>query len=445
MTRNKYLSISFTIFLIFLLVIFLIRVTQYITSVCSDFDPILGEVSLYVLLIFYFIILIIPIIIFITKPKPLEHPGDENSQEYDIYFEKVTKRLSKNPELKGFDRPLRNIEDVKEALKVLDSRANRIISKSAITTFITTGLSRSGKFDAFIVLFAQVRLVWIIAHLYNQSPTLLEMLRLYRNVIYITLIAYTVEEISIEDLIMDSLPEAITGSINSIGHITEVTSGFADGGINAFSITRTGIITKKMVNYSKKLRKNEIRRIALTEAFKLYGSEIKFAINKIKNSVLAKKTNSMINKPKNAIKDSFNEKKYKIQSRDYVTKIFPNSENLIHGVCEKIIEIYNKENLQYQIIELPGKVIIQGMKKSKNIDKADLYLAINVQLEEFYGDLHVIIGGGIWSDKIEIDSKLIKLKIPNKLWSTPFGKHLRNKLIKNLDKKITEYISNMEE
>ena len=105
-------------------------------------------------------------------PRPLVPPASETGPEFDDHLKRLGERLAINPRVQlAAIRPIdrRGIED---ALRVLDDDANAIVKQMATTVFLTTAVSQSGRLDALLVLAAQSRMVWRIAHLYYQRPSL---------------------------------------------------------------------------------------------------------------------------------------------------------------------------------------------------------------------------------------------------------------------------------
>ena len=84
---------------------------------------------------------------------------------------------------------------IDEALRVLDDDANAIIKQMASTVFLTTAVSQSGRLDGLLVLAAQSRMVWRVAHLYYQRPSLREMLYLYANVAATSFVAGELDDL----------------------------------------------------------------------------------------------------------------------------------------------------------------------------------------------------------------------------------------------------------
>ena len=76
-----------------------------------------------------------------------------------------------------------------KARLLLEKESNQIIQRNASAVFLTTAISQNGRLDSLTVLATQIRMVWQIAHLYNQRPSLREMSWLYGNVAVTTLLA----------------------------------------------------------------------------------------------------------------------------------------------------------------------------------------------------------------------------------------------------------------
>lgn len=90
-------------------------------------------------------------------------------------------------------------DNLDEAMNVLDEAAHREVKKTASVVFVSTAVSQSGKLDGFIVFSLLVKMVWRIAHIYNQRPSYTSLFSLYANVAGTTLIAGSVDEIDISE------------------------------------------------------------------------------------------------------------------------------------------------------------------------------------------------------------------------------------------------------
>jgi len=285
----KSLIVIISLFVLLLFFIFVINQTVQIVNLAGSFHPFLGTFIAWTLLILYLILLIIPLYLYFRLPKTLLPPDDINSPEFTLYLEKLGKRLAANIHLQG--RQLDNRRDIEEALKVLNNRSMDIIRKNATTVFITTAISQSGRLDAFTVLLTQIRMVWQIAHVYSQRPTLREMLHLYANVAATAFIASELNEIDvsqqIEPIVSSVLGASLTGSIPGINIVAGiVTNSLISGSANAFLTLRVGIITRKYSGSMIMKERSIIRKSASLEAAKYLSIIVMSSAGNISRSIV---------------------------------------------------------------------------------------------------------------------------------------------------------------
>ena len=92
---------SVSLFLILAFIIFLINQTTQIVNLVSGVNPLMGQVVAWALIMLYIVLLIVPIIIYLRLPKVLQPPVERSSPEFDLFIQKLGKRLKKNKYLKG--------------------------------------------------------------------------------------------------------------------------------------------------------------------------------------------------------------------------------------------------------------------------------------------------------------------------------------------------------
>jgi hypothetical protein len=154
---------------------------------------------------------------------------------------------------------------------MLEEQADRIIKQNSATVFITTSISQSGRLDTFTVLIAQIRMIWQIAIIYYQRPTLRGLIQLYANVLATAFIAGELNEIDIsrqvEPIVTSVLGASLTGSIPGVNLVAGiVTNSLLSGSANAFLTLRVGIITKRYCGSLTKIERSSVRRSASLEA-----------------------------------------------------------------------------------------------------------------------------------------------------------------------------------
>jgi hypothetical protein len=273
--RFIFLWTSLTILVLF--VLFVINQTILTVNLATTVHPLLGTSLLCILLLLYAFMVLVPIFIFIRRPAALEPPDDERSPEYGAYLLKIASRLKQNTLLKEAGIPLDNEGDVERAIALLDCRADAITKSAASLVFVSTAISQNGRLDAVSVLIAQIRLIWQLAHVYNQRPPLRETFQLYANVAVTVFMASSIEDLEvdeqIEELIAPVISESFLGAVPGLAGIAAFTSKcVVDGIANALLTLRVGIIAKRYFGYHPRMTRKELRRYASVQAFAMIGA-----------------------------------------------------------------------------------------------------------------------------------------------------------------------------
>jgi hypothetical protein len=210
-------------------------------------------------------------------PRSLKPPRSEDTPEFATHVETLKGRLASNPLLTGENHSSR--EDIEQALGLLGKKADEIIQRSASNVFITTAISQSGRLDTFLVLSVQSRMVWRIAQLYYQRPTLRDLLQLYANVVGTAFVAGELDDIDISqqlEPILSSTLGAVALSIPGLRAASSiVVSSLITGAANAFLTLRVGIVAKRYCGSLVVVEKRGLRRMATAEAAKLLGTIVK--------------------------------------------------------------------------------------------------------------------------------------------------------------------------
>ena len=156
--------------------------TAQVVLLAKEVHPVLGTVTLWGFLLSYGVLVGIPVVMIVRMPSPLKPPSSDSGPEFEKHLLELGRRLETNPRVRlASIRPVdrRGIED---ALQLLDEDATRIVKQMATTVFLTTAVSQSGRLDVLLVLVTQSRMIWRIAHLYYQRPSVRELFHLYSNV-----------------------------------------------------------------------------------------------------------------------------------------------------------------------------------------------------------------------------------------------------------------------
>ncbi len=260
--RSFLLPISILLILGFLL--FLFNQVSQIYLVLYSINSTLAYVITGLLSTVLLALILIPFALFLKLPRPLSPPA--SLAEVEIFRERLKSRFKKNKYL--IEKGLAG-SPVDTALQALNEEANERIKKTANTVFLATAISQNGKLDALTVLVTQSKLVWDLAHLYYQRPSLRDLTHLYANVGAATFLASQIEEIDIseqmEPVIRSLFKGMTTQSVPLVGNSASIViDSLLEGTTNAFLTLRVGIIARNYCSGSF----FESRRSAKLSAFK---------------------------------------------------------------------------------------------------------------------------------------------------------------------------------
>ena len=271
--------------LMILFTIFAINQTAQLYTLTYNINPYFGYFTLMLLILIFGLILIVPLIgVFSLRKKPMV-PKSIEDPSYRIYLEELKRRMSKNPHLKSkgcvFDEEKNIRAEVERAFAVLDLEANTIIKRSASSVFLTTAVSQNGTLDSIFVFINLGKLIWEVAHIYNQRPSLREIAYLYANVFGTVMMARGVEDLDLmDDQLEPVIASILGGSLGSLipgtVYITNILiNSITEGSVNALLCLRVGSMTKRYSSSVVEVDKKVIRRSASVEAIGLLGGIIK--------------------------------------------------------------------------------------------------------------------------------------------------------------------------
>ncbi len=250
--------------------VFLVNQTVQIVELAERLHPVLADAVLWFLVFVFVVCAVAPVVLFLRLPKPLQPPDREDSPEFERHLKSLGDRLRRNPALTG--QPMSTRTQIEAGLGQLERHSDKLIRGAASQVFVTTAISQNGSLDALLVLAANTRLIWKIAHVYYQRPTLRDMLFLYANVASTALIASSLEEIDIAEQLQPVLATGVGSMAAVVPGTTLLMNSLSTGAANAFLTLRVGIIAK---NYSSALvltPKGVMRRSAAVAAAKMLSS-----------------------------------------------------------------------------------------------------------------------------------------------------------------------------
>ncbi len=291
----KRISVLISLLILVSGIIFVINQTNQVIQLATGVDERLGQAVSWGLIAIYAVLILIPIILFFRLPKALVPPNDEASPEFEKHLSLLRTRLKANPQIEGL--ALEKREDIEKAIDVLDAKSEEIIKGTASRVFISTAISQNGNLDALLVLSAQSKMVWQVAHVYYQRPTVREITRLYANVLSTAFVAGELDDIDIGEQvepIVASTLGSLAGAIPGLQTVTSiVTNSIVSGAANAFLTLRVGMITRKYCNALVAHEKSLIRKSAIAESTGLLGSIVLAGAKRVSVSFLSAAKNKL--------------------------------------------------------------------------------------------------------------------------------------------------------
>lgn len=270
--RNAVLLLSVLLGVVFL--VFLVNQTVQVVGLADRLHPALGTAVLWGLLLIYTACAFVPLALLMRLPRPLTPPASEASPEFPAHLEALSRRLHGNPLL--VDRPLASRMDIEEALRILDRRADEIVRSVGSQVFITTAVSQNGSLDGLMVLLAQSKMVWQIARVYYQRPTVRDLATLYGNVASTVFIASQLDDLDLAEQVQPLVSGVLGSAAGAVPGLHAASALFVNsvvnGTANAFLTLRVGIIAKRYCGALVLPEPRAVRRLAVSQAAQMLGA-----------------------------------------------------------------------------------------------------------------------------------------------------------------------------
>jgi hypothetical protein len=285
------LAILAGLFVLICSAVFVVNQTAQVVSLANTVNPTLGQVVLIGLLLVYALAVLVPILLLIRLPQALRPPADDQSPEFEAYLKRLGVRLALNRHLKETNPQLADRAGIQAALKTLDARALQIVKATAKTVFVSTAISQNGRLDALMVLTSQSRMVWQLAHLYYQRPSLPEMVQLYANIGATVFLVSELDDIDISEQVEPVIASALTGSLAGLAPgmtivATLLTQSILDGTANAFLTLRIGVICQKYCASLTTANRKAVRRSASVVAAGMLGAIVSESAGVVSRAIL---------------------------------------------------------------------------------------------------------------------------------------------------------------
>lgn len=263
---KKTLIVFSTAVTILVLIVIVNQVVQF-SGFLGQINPWLGQVSLGIFLMILLLALLTPVYLYVKLPGPLIAPAIDNGPEFDKYIQKLSGRLSENPIVK--QEKVKSLDEVKSAIRFLDDESDKSIRRSANRAFITTAISQNGALDALFILGLQFRLIWDVAHIYEQRPSLKDLSFLYSNVLVTAFIASSIDEAEYYEIVESSMSQGIGSMVSMLPGTALVVNSAITGSSNAFLTLRIGKVTQQYCGSLVRQKRQTIRNSATAEAAKM--------------------------------------------------------------------------------------------------------------------------------------------------------------------------------
>ncbi len=261
-------GLSISLSLLFLLFLFN-QIVQFSASV-SQLSPIAGQIVFVVSLVIFLVAVILPILLFVFMPAPLIPPKNREGKEYEKHLKQLKRRLLKNPNVPDAI-PLNTQQDIEKALAQINDIAEEKIRLYAKRAFYTTAISQNGALDAIFMIALQFKLIWDVAHVYSQRPTLNDMSFLYANVMATALIASQLDEAEYLEMIESAINTGVGSAVSMIPGTSLIVNSALSGASNTFLTLRVGIITQRYCNSLIRPERITLRNSATAAAAQKLG------------------------------------------------------------------------------------------------------------------------------------------------------------------------------
>lgn len=284
---KKYLWILSAAFLIvFLLVVVNQLIALYANLVTVS--PLLAQGVVGVIGIVLLILLISPVVMILRLPKTLKTPDSDD--ELPAYKNQLRTRMAANKRIRSAGINVYEEDGFEKAQIYLDGEARKVIENTASSVFLTTAVSQNGKLDAITVLVTQTRMVWRIAHIYWQRPSLKDMTTLYANVGATALLASEIEDLDITrqvEPIINSLLNSPGRSIPVVGHAAHIiTDSILEGSTNAYLTLRVGVVAQRYCGQVDVTDRKSIRANSYVVAASMLRSIVMRSSGQVVSSIM---------------------------------------------------------------------------------------------------------------------------------------------------------------
>ena len=245
------------------------------------------EIAFYVLVfLIVFLVIINPIRIILTSPSfEICTTLDPDSHKVRSIYRAVARNMAKNQNVDEEHRLLltkyKNYDELQMNMTVvfhdcIKKNLNNIIIKKAKTVLISTAICQNARMDMITVFSVNLNMIKDLVTECGFRPNMTNLSKLTINVFSTALIAEGLESISIDDI----LPNSVNNALGQIPFIKPVMASVTQGIANALLTIRIGCVTRKyLFRDGNIITKEDIRKSAFKDSLillpmVLYGTLI---------------------------------------------------------------------------------------------------------------------------------------------------------------------------
>lgn len=232
------------------------------------------EITFYVLVfLIIFLVIINPIRIILTSPSfEICTTLDPDSHKVRSVYRAVARNMAKNQNVDEEHRLLltkyKNYDELQMNMTVvfhdcIKKNLNNIIIKKAKTVLISTAICQNARMDMITVFSVNLNMIKDLVTECGFRPNMTNLSKLTINVFSTALIAEGLESISIDDI----LPNSVNNALGQIPFIKPVMASVTQGIANALLTIRIGCVTRKyLFKDGNIITKEDIRKSAFKDS-----------------------------------------------------------------------------------------------------------------------------------------------------------------------------------
>jgi hypothetical membrane-anchored protein len=232
------------------------------------------EIAFYVLVfLIVFLVIINPIRIILTSPSfEICTTLDPDSHKVRSVYKAVARNMAKNQNVDEEHRLLltkyKNYDELQMNMTVvfhdcIKKNLNNIIIKKAKTVLISTAICQNARMDMITVFSVNLNMIKDLVTECGFRPNMTNLSKLTVNVFSTALIAEGLESISIDDI----LPNSVNNALGQIPFIKPVMASVTQGIANALLTIRIGCVTRKyLFRDGNIITKEDIRKSAFKDS-----------------------------------------------------------------------------------------------------------------------------------------------------------------------------------